>query len=371
MRILHVITKGEIGGAQTHVLEVCRAMHERTHLEVVIGGPDCASPLETQLRPLGITTHRLPLMVNSLSPWRLLRSARALSNLLRQYQPDLIHAHSAIAGATARIAGWMSHVPVVYTVHGFSFKPQVRWPQRTAAFLLEWLLARQTAHMICVSVHERGLAERLPLSAHRISVVHNAVQDTPHRARAEGGPMRVIMVARCAPPKRHDLLIEALALAASRQGYEIPATLVGDGPLLAELQTLARTRGLKQVHFTGDVDDVAERLSQHHLFALASDHEGLPIAVIEALRAGIPVLGSDLPGLRELVEHGREGWLLRPEARAWAEALLMLEAQPALRASMGAAARYRYEASCEPRHMADALLAVYGQILRHEQPAHR
>ncbi len=371
MKVLQIITKGEAGGAQTHLLEICRSLHARVDLAVVIGGPDTAPVLEGQLRALGIATHRLPPMVNSLSPWRLLQAARALRRLLQQQKPDLIHAHSAIAGAAARIAGPWAGVPVVYTVHGFGFKPQVRWPQRIAALLLEWLLARQTAHMICVSEHERELAQRLPLAHDRVSVIHNAIQDSPQRAHPEVEPMRVIMVARCAAPKRQDLLLQALALAASRLGRAIPATLVGGGPRLAALQAQARALRLTDILFTGDVDNVTELLSAHSVFALASDHEGLPISVIEALRAGLPVLGSELPGLRELIEHGREGWLLPPDAQAWADALLALQAQPALRGGMGLAARRRYEESCEPRRMADSVLAVYGQILHDEQSVHR
>jgi glycosyltransferase involved in cell wall biosynthesis len=370
MKVLQIITKGEAGGAQTHLLEICRALHERVELVVVIGGSDAAPLLEEQLRALGVGTRRLAPMVNSLSPWRLLRSTRALTRLLQQEKPDVIHAHSAIAGATARMAGRLANIPVVYTVHGFGFKPQAPWPQRFAALLLEWLLARLTAHMICVSEHERALARRLPLPAGRISVVHNALQDNTLRAQPALEPMRVVMVARCAPPKRHDLLLQALALAAARLGREIPATLVGGGPQLPALQAQARALGLAQVRFTGDVGDVAQRLAEHNAFALVSDHEGLPISVIEALRCGLPVVGSDLPGLRELIDHGQEGWLVPNLAAPLADALLALAAQPQERARMGQAARGRYEQQFEAQRMGQSVLAVYGQIQPHESHIH-
>lgn len=365
MKVLQIITKGEAGGAQTHLLEVCRALHQQVDLTVVTGGSATGNILEPQLRELGIPQERLPLMVNSLSPWRVLRSAYALWCLLRRQRPDLVHAHSAIAGVTARIAGVLAGIPVVYTVHGFGFKPQVPRLQRLAARMVEWLLAPVTARLICVSEHEHALARQLPLPAGRISVIRNALQDHPRRADPAAEPMRVIMVARCAAPKRHDLLLQALTLAVARLGREIPATLVGGGPLLPRLQQQALALGLKSVQFTGDVDNVPDLLAGHSVFVLVSDHEGLPISVIEALRCGLPVLGSDLPGMRELIEHDQEGWLLPNRAELLADALVMLAQRPQERARMGRAARRRYEQQCEPRAMAQAILAVYGQILHH------
>jgi glycosyltransferase involved in cell wall biosynthesis len=366
MKVMQIITKGEAGGAQTHLLEICRALQGPVEMTVMIGGGDAAGTLESQLQALGIRSLRLPLMVNSLSPRRLLRAARALARVLQQERPDLVHAHSAIAGVAARLAGAWTRIPVVYTVHGFGFKPQVPLLQRMAARVVEWLLAPWTGHMICVSQHERELARRLPLPARRISVVRNAVQDHPLRADPAAGPMRVIMVARCAPPKRHDLLLQALGRAAARLGREIPATLVGGGPQLAALQAQAQSLGLQQVRFTGDVDNVAGLLAGHGVFALLSDHEGLPIAVIEAMRSGLPVLASDLPGLRELVTPDEEGWLLPNRVEPLADALVALERQPAERARLGQAARRRYERECTPADMAQAVLAVYGQIADHD-----
>lgn len=370
MKVLQIITKGEAGGAQTHLLELCRGLHPQLDLRVVIGGSEAGDVLAPRLAALGIPHQRLPQMVNSLAPWRVLLAAYALWRILRQQRPDLMHAHSAMAGVTARLAGILTGIPVVYTVHGFGFKPQAPRLQRLAALGVEWLLAPCTARMICVSEHERELARRLPLPARRISVVHNGIHDHPLRATPAAEPLRIIMVARCAPPKRHDLLLQALALAAERLGREIAATLVGGGPRLAALRRQALTLGLKAVEFTGDVDNVPDLLARHGLFVLISDHEGLPISVIEALRCGLPILGSDLPGMRELIEPGREGSLVPNRAEPLADALVNLAGQPQERARMGLAARRRYEEQYEAAGMAQAVLAVYGQIQPHESRVH-
>lgn len=366
MKVLQVITKGEAGGAQTHLLELCSALRDQIEFAVVAGGGDEGGLFALRLAELGIRFHHLPPMVNSLSPWRTLLAVRALARLLSQLRPDLIHAHSGVAGAVARMAGLITGIPVVYTVHGFGFKQQVPQRQRLVAHLVEWLLAPFTTHMICVSAHERSLAGRLPLARQRISVIRNALQDLPHRATPGASPMRAIMVARCSPPKRHDLLLQALSLISTRLGHEVPATLVGGGPQLGRLQRQAWTLGLRQVTFTGDVGNVPELLAQHQVFVLMSDHEGLPISIIEAMRSGLPILASNLPGISELFENEKQGCFVEPQSEHLARALMDMATQPGVRVRMGIAARQRYEQEYMPEQMAQGVLAVYAQILHHE-----
>jgi len=178
--------------------------------------------------------------------------------------------------------------------------------------------------------------------------------------------MRAIMVARCAPPKRHDLLLQALSLIFIRHGYEIPATIVGDGPQLASLRRQAHALGLQQVRFTGDVSNVPELLAEHHVFTLVSDHEGLPISIIEAMRSGLPIVSSDLPGICELIEGEIQGRLVANHVEHLAQTLMDLAGQPEIRKRMGIAARHRFERDYMPEKMVRDTLAVYAQILTHE-----
>lgn len=362
IKVMQVITKGEAGGAQTHVRTLCQALADQACFVAAIGGADASSALGEGLDALGVPVHRVPQLSNSLSPWRVLAALRALLRLIREHQPDMIHAHSAAAGVVTRIAGWMTGTPVVYTVHGFGFKSQAPMLQRSAAWLAEWLLARFTSHMICVSDHERQLARRLPIPSDRVSVIANAVADTPERADPGDSRLRIAMVARLARPKRPDLLLQALALLRDRLGHEVPASLIGGGPDLPAQRALGRQLNLRAVDFTGDVDDVPRRLAEHTIFVLMSDHEGLPISVIEAMRAGLAIVVSDLPGVRELVLPGQHGLLVPNQADALASALAQLVASAQLRIRFGQAARQRYEALFNPSRMALSVMAVYDQI---------
>ena len=365
--VMLVITKGELGGAQTHLLTLCGALAGRASLLVAIGGPDAAtSPLANDLAKLGVSVRPIPTLRNSLSPWQVARATRDLLRMVREVRPDALHAHSAVAGVVARLAGWLARVPVVYTVHGFGFKPEAPSVQRRMAFAAEWLLAPLTSHMICVSRHEQALAHRLPIGIGRTSVIPNAVPDSAYRAVASTQPMRIVMVARFAAPKRPDLLIRAAALLRDQLGQEVPVTLIGDGPGLAPCQDLALQLALRRIEFVGSVRDVPQRLAAHQVFVLASDHEGLPISVLEAMRAGMAIVASNLPGIRELVGPGEEALLVPNDASAIAGALARIATSRELASSLAAAARRRYERLFTPEKLAESVLALYGQIADHE-----
>ena len=356
--VVLVITKGEAGGAQTHVLELCRALQGRVRFTVVIGGDDTRSVLGQALTQLGITVLVLPTLQNSLNPLKVLASVRALLAHLRVLQPDVIHAHSAVAGVIARLAGKLRQIPVVYTVHGFGFKPQAPWLIRTNAWLAEAVLAAWTTRMVCVSAYEKELAARLPMPPERVSVVHNALADVPWRSDMAAQPPRLVMVARMAAPKRPDVLIEALALLAQR-GLQPDTHILGGGPDLARHQAAAAP--MPHIRLEGDVNDVAERLAQHQIFVLLSDHEGLPISILEAMRSGMAIVATRLPGIEEMLKHEQSAWLVPNTPQAVAQALQTLLADGPLRQRLGQAARERYEAQFQPEAMAEPVLSLYQQ----------
>ena len=362
MKVMLLITKGETGGAQTHVLALCQSLATRVQFVAAIGGSEAVTVLGEGLSSLGIAVLQLPQLVNSLSPFRVAAAVRALLRVLRQQQPDVIHAHSAMSGMVARIAGRIANIPVIYTVHGFGFKPEVPRLQRWAAWVTEFALAPLTSHMVCVSEYERQLAAHLPISAERVSVIFNAVADAATQHRPTQEPLHIVMVARMASPKRPDLLLLALALLRDRLGHEVPATLIGDGPDIKLHQALCHQLGLQEVTFTGNVKDVAQRLSQHAIFVLMSDHEGLPISVLEAMDAGLAVVASDLPGIRELIDAGTHGLLVPNQAVALADSLFLLAHDDDLRLRLGQAARQRVEDQFSPQRMVEPVAARYAQL---------
>ncbi len=384
--VMIVITRGEAGGAQSHVRDLCQTLQGRVQFTVVIGGPVEESVLGRELAALGITVCPMPDMVESLNPLKLWPAVKQLTELIHTHQPDIVHGHSAIGGLVSRVAAHRAHTPAVYTVHGFGFKPQVPVVRRTAAALAERMMAHWTAHMICVSKYERELAYSLAIQPERIHVIPNglarlpkaeatptdgdtAAHSAPTPATSSAAP-RLIMVARTKAPKRHDLLLQALAKVRNTLGYELPVTLAGDGPLTAALQAQAKELNLKLVTWAGDVSHVSELLSQHDVFVLLSDHEGMPITVLEAMRAGLCILASNLPGIREQISTYQDGVLAANTADAVAEKLLQLVRDPHMRKRLGKSAQQRFEDSFAAETMAERVLQVYRQCTQETQPSH-
>jgi len=378
--VMIVITRGEAGGAQSHVRDLCQALQARVQFTVVIGGPVEESVLGRELAALGITVCPMPDMVESLNPLKLWPAVQQLTELIHTHKPDLVHGHSAIGGLVARVAAHRAHAPTVYTVHGFGFKPEVPLVRRTAAALAERMMARWTTHMICVSKYERELAFDLAIEPERVHLIANGIARLPAPAATENTDAaptqnssvmpRLIMVARMKSPKRHDLLLQALAKVRNTLGHELPVTFAGDGPLSTELHAQAQALNLKNITWAGDVSHVSELLTQHEVFVLLSDHEGMPITVLEAMRAGLCVLASSLPGIREQINTYQDGILVANTPEAVAEKLLQLVRDPHMRKRLGRAAQEKFEDSFTADTMAERVLQVYRQCAQETTDAH-
>ena len=363
--IAYLITNSEVGGAQAHVADLLRGLRGRVDAVLLAGGD---GPLFANAQACGAKTVRLGLLDNALSPWRALAAFKQLVGALRAVRPDLIHAHSAKAGALGRLAGWLLGIPVVYTVHGFAFKAAAPTRQRIVARMMEWLLAPLTARMICVAEAEREMAQTLPIPPPRVQVIHNGIADSSNVANSLAPVRRIIMVARLAAPKRADTLIRAFAQAALPNCELI---LAGDGPQSAALRALADTLAPGRIRFYGVVSDIPALLASAQIFALASDHEGFPLSVLEAMRAGMPIVASDLPGIREQLADGDCGVLIPGnDEQLWASMLAELDANQKQRKSLGDKARARWEQHFGVAPMADATLLVYRQVLAAKQQTH-
>jgi lipopolysaccharide/colanic/teichoic acid biosynthesis glycosyltransferase/glycosyltransferase involved in cell wall biosynthesis len=368
-----VITRGEIGGAQHHVLSLCQSLLPRVHFTVVIG-ESAGSALATQLQALGVRVVELPSLRESMQPWRLYQALQQLVHVVHEHQPDLLHAHSAIAGLITRLAGHMTHTPAIYTVHGFAFKPQAPWLRRHVSQWIERHMIGYTDSMICVSQYERELALLLGLDDHKIHTIPNGIASLPlDSTPSQPTPFaqtdiaihtqRLIMVARMSAPKRQDLVLRAVALLKQQLGYELPITFVGSGPLLQQHQRLGDELGLEDVTWLGDVDNVNELLTQHDIFVLISDHEGMPLTVLEAMRAGKPIVASDLPGIREQILHSQDGLLCANTPQDVAAEILQLLRDPFLAQRLGQAAQLQFQHAFTVERMAEKVLHVYAQSL--------
>ncbi len=337
-----MVTRSDaVGGAQICVLELARALQEAGQIvRVFVGGE---GPYVPRLREAGVPVTPIPAMIRDLDPRAELRATAQLYAALRRFGPALISTHSSKAGILGRLLGLGLRVPVIVTAHGWLLTPGKLSARQQLIRLAETATAPLARKLIAVSEHDRRIAlEHRVMPARKVAVVHNALPDVDASLLADPGkaPPRIIMVARLEAPK--DPLTAADALARLRE-LDWSCELIGDGPLRGELELALRRASIDdRVDLVGARDDVPERLAGAQIFMLATRREGFPLSVLEAMRAGLPVVASEVGGIGEAVT--REcGALVEPgSAVALADALAPLIRDPERREQQGAAGRARF-----------------------------
>jgi len=342
--VLFVITRGDsIGGGQIHVRDFARALQARGVRVAVAAGSTGA--LQAELDKTGIRHFLIPGLVRSINPLDDLVAISALRRRIRAFQPDLVSCHTAKAGLVGRVAALLEGVPAVFTAHGWQFAEGIPAWQKLAVLGVETVLARLTRRIITVSGYDRDLALHYHLgSPSKIVLVHNGMPWLDRPLRGGGSAtVRLIMVARFQAQKDHATLFDALG---RLEDLPWSLELIGDGPDLSRWQEWVAHRNWSgRVRFSGQVLDVPRRLEASDIFVLASHWEGFPRSILEAMRAGLPVVVSDVGGVREAVHEGLTGFVVPPrDAEALADRLSRLLADATLRRTLGEAGRNRYEA---------------------------
>lgn len=364
MRIAFLNTRSDaVGGTQVHVADLA-AEWVRMGDEVlaIVGG---TGPGVDILTDRGIRTLQLSNLVQTPDLSRDIVVLTQIRSALRRFRPDIVSAHTSKAGLIGRLAAFSLGIPCIFTAHGWSFAERTPLRQRYMGIGVERVLGPRTSRIITVSESDRNLALDLKISSStKIITIHNGMRDIQGQFRAQPGkcPPEIVMVARFEPQKNHAELLRALA-----QLTDIPWSLkfVGSGPLEFEARALCKALAIgDRVQFTGPLRDVVPTLARSQLFVLSSNWEGLPRSIIEAMRAGLPVVASNVGGTSEQVHDGISGFLTPPgDVNALAAALSTLLTSPRLRESMGEAARRQYEQNFTFDRMASTTYRVYMDVV--------
>jgi glycosyltransferase involved in cell wall biosynthesis len=380
MRIVHIITRSDIvGGASIHVRDLSRGLQDQGHFVTVLVGGE--GPVSDALREYGIPVRSVPNLVRAPSLLRDLAALRELISALKELQPDVVCTHTAKAGWLGRIAARYLKLPVTYTAHGWSISerlpitgggiPGIRKRQGTLFTLAERVIAPLTDVIINVSDSERRLAlsKRIGRPDQHVTV-HNGMPDVGAELQSDPShqPPRIIMVARFDLPKDHDLLVGALA-ELKTETWELE--LVGNGPRLNSVAHAAQVAGIdSRTHLSGEARDVARRLSDAQIFVLATNFEGFSLSILEAMRCGLPIVASDVGGVREAVSDGVNGFVTpRGDRAALRRALQLLIADPALRTRMGEASRSIFARQFTLEQMLSNTCTVYRSVLTASNPS--
>jgi glycosyltransferase involved in cell wall biosynthesis len=367
--LLLLITLAEVGGAQTYVASLMPALVGQFDVTVAAYG---AGPVRDAAEATGARFIPLRSVQRPINPWRDLAGLLELIRLLRRERPDILHASSSKAGVLGRVAGLLAGVPIrIFTVHGWAFAAYSGIPSR----LYRWadrLVRPLTTVTICVSERERaaGLAAGT-CDAERTVVIPNAVDvaTAPHAKPVVRARPLIVAVGRLKAPKDFVTLVRALA---RLQPDSFEALIVGDGPDRHRLEAEIEALGLAdRVELAGERRDVPQLLASADVFVLSSASEGMPVSVLEAMAAGLPVVAARVGGVPEQVADGVTGLLVEPgDPDELAAALARLTRDGELRRRLGAAGRARAEQAFDLVPFRRAHVEVYSrELARRRLPA--
>ena len=315
MRILYIVTKSEIGGAQVHVSELIKYFRSMGHPVGVISSP--GGWLENETKTTGVTFFPNPHFSNSIfNPLRVLKSIKRLREIIASYRPDLISCHSSVASVLTRSVV-RKRIPVIYTIHSWAFAPGAPLLRRTVSLLAEKLTARYVSKFICVSRYNQELGLNSGVAREgKTTVIYNGVavdrRDSPRNKYREE-KIKIIFVGRLARPKNPELLIRAYKLLPGELLANSKVLIVGDGPKLSRIKKLVAKCNLESnVEILGEIlpDKLKDIYKRAHIFVLPSDWEGFPITTLEAMGAGLVPIVTDVGGAGEALDE-QSGYIIK------------------------------------------------------------
>ena len=353
IKVVHIITRLDLGGAQRNTLHTVLNL-DRSRFEAVLAcGAGGRLDPEVRAWPREAPAVRfIPDLVRELRPLRDVKAFFQLRRLLLSERPAIVHTHSSKAGVLGRLAARAAGVPViVHTFQGFGFHDRQPWWAKLPYVLAERLAAAASTALIFVSRANRDYAIRHRLGDPRsYALIRSGVElrglpaaCDPAAKKAELGltPERrlIVSVGNLKPQKNPEDFLAAARIVAARRP-DAAFVLIGDGPLRASLERGAAEAGLtRSFLMPGWRADVAQLLACADAFALTSLWEGLPRALVEAMKSGVPPVCYATDGILDLIRDGENGYVVpQKDAPALAERLLTLLGDEPLRRRLGAAA---------------------------------
>lgn len=361
MKVLQIITRSDsIGGAQIHLKDLSRELLSRgVEIHLIAG----TGPYLNEMRAYGIKVHPVSSLIRQVHPYYDWLAFWQMRKIMKEIKPSLVATHSSKAGWLGRAAARSLRIPVIFTAHGWSFTEGVPAIRGWIYTLAEKAAGYMTDRIITVSEYDRRLCLRKGVAPDsKLVTIHNGIPDMFCSVKRERAAItRLMMTARLEKPKNPLFLLQALA-ELPRDDWEL--VLAGEGRQRAEIEEyILRWKLTPRVRLLGERNDIPELLAGADIFLLLSDWEGLPISILEAMRAGLPVIASHVGGVPELLDDGVEGFLItRNDLGMLKACLLSLIGDPQLRTMMGMAARKKYEEKFRIEDMIKKTLSVYDSV---------
>lgn len=362
MRVLHIIESLEFGGAEKVVISIANAMASRHSVEI------CCLKQVGSLGNDVDPTIRILCMNKAegndfILPFR-------LAKLLRQGGYDVVHTHNWGSFLEGALAGILAGTRVlVHTVHGPYTEYSSSWlsqVKRALRHFLERLLSRRFRRIVAVSDSIKDyISESIAIPTSRLMTIHNGIpahqDDHKGRMTHDDHKVRFITVGRLAAIKNHAMMLEAFA-ELLKSNPQANLTIVGDGPERAAIELRLENLGIaNNVKLAGFQSDVTSFLDQADVFLLTSNYEGISIALLEAMRSGLPAICTSVGGIPETVIDSESGILVPAgDVTALARAMSELANSPSKRKQFGESARKRFNIEFSQDTMVSRYESLYG-----------
>jgi glycosyltransferase involved in cell wall biosynthesis len=382
IRVLHVITRMIVGGAQENTLLSVEGLNRLSGYDVaLLSGVDDGPEGDMLTRTAQSTTlFVVPELCRNINPIADMIALWKLYRLIKAGRFHIVHTHLAKAGILGRIAARLAGTPiVVHGLHGLVFHEYQPWLVNRTWWSVQKLCDPITDYYISVSevVTQKAIASRLTAAQNLTTVYSGMELDWFLDAEVDGRSARrrlgipddapvIGKIARMVPVKNHAQLLEA-APAIIAQEPNVRFLLVGAGPLLEPLRVQAAQMGIAgHFIFTGLVDrkQIPALLSAMDVLVHTALYEGLPRVLAQALAMGRPCVAIDADGAREVIIPDVTGYLIRPgDTTALTASVTRLLADPELRKQMGEAGRRRVDPAFRAETMVQGIDAIYQELI--------
>lgn len=325
MKILHIITKSNWGGAQRYVFDLALNSKERgQEMMVALGG---SGILKDKLETAGIKTRPISNLGRDMDIKRDASSFKDISKIIRSEKPDILHLHSPKAAGIGSFFGRIWGVKkIVYTVHGWPFNENRPLHEKVAIAFFSWLTMIFSTHVILLSEKELGQAQMFPLVSPKLRLIPIGMTEPRFLSQKEA---RAFLQTKTQESLDKKIVLGTIAELHRNKGhiYSIQAIkqliqkfpslvflILSEGEEREHLQALIKEKELeKNIMLVGHIDNASQYLKAFSIFLFPSLKEGLPYALMEAGFAGLPVIATTVGGIPEIVDDMKSGILIQPK----------------------------------------------------------
>ena len=373
VKILYITTNSDLGGISKYLMEVLRYLPNNIEPYFLMATPGYFSE---KLLKSGVSEKQIffvPMTNNIFDLLLHIKSNFNALNIVNRLKPDIIHCNATTGAIVGAFCGAVTKTPTIYTVHGWPFTDGIKKWKQIFYKILEFIICSVYKKIICVAEYDRQIGiKTFPFYKNKMVTIHNRISDVDKKylkTNFSEDKLKIFMVSRCCPQKDPYTLISAVN-ECNKEGMDVQLDFFGYGKDLDKVLKLIEECNCENIRFCGDVTnnesdkngldkfDVTPILPNYDIYALISNWEGLPTGIEEGMRAGLPIIVSDVGGNSECIKDN--GYLIpRGDITTLKEKISYLYNHKELLSILGKNSRKYYEEEFMAEKMVQDILKEY------------